>query len=103
MPATTVSRWDDLIAEPGGAVRRTLFAGAGADLKRVEVPAGTTVPRHDHDHEQFLLVMAGHATLTTAEGEAELRPGSVVRFEAHAWHAADFHENTVLVEVNLRA
>lgn len=101
MPTTTVSHWDDLPVQQAGDVRRILFAGAGADLKRVEVPAGTSAARHQHDHEQFIMVLSGHATLTTSEGSAELVPGSVVRLEAHAWHAAEFHRDTVIVEVNL--
>ncbi|MCR6630902.1 MAG: cupin domain-containing protein [Magnetospirillum sp.] len=95
-------RWDDLPAEETNAVRRTLFPGEGADLKRVAVPAGTTAPRHHHEHEEFILVLEGRVILTTADGTFPLTPGSVVRLRAHAWHEAVFEADSVLVEVNLK-
>ena len=84
-------------------MRRTLFQGLGADLKRVAVPAGQTAPRHHHDHEQFILVLEGQARLLTADGTFPLAPGCIVRLEAGAWHEASFETDTVLVEVNLKS
>lgn len=101
MPRTTILTWDAVPPAVTAGVDRREVPGTGATLRRIVVPAGTTAPRHSHDHEQFLLVLEGRALLRTAEGEAELRPGTVVRFDADAWHAAEFTADTVLVEVNL--
>lgn len=102
MAECVVTHWDDLAVEESGGVGRALFGGSGADLRRVAIPAGTRAERHEHPHEQFLMVLEGAALLTTAEGCRELRPGSLVRLAAGAWHAAEFRTATVLVEVNLR-
>jgi len=85
--------------EPGEAA--PILAGAGAVLRQVQVPAGTSAPRHSHTHEQFLIVTAGAGTLHCAAGEVALGPGTVIRLAAGAWHSAIFAEATVLIEVNL--
>jgi quercetin dioxygenase-like cupin family protein len=102
MPRTDVLTWDDVSPAVTDGVDRRAVPGTGADVRRIVIPAGTRASRHSHDHEQFLLVLEGRARLSTEEGEVELRPGSIVRFDAHAWHAAAFVSDTVLVEVNLR-
>jgi quercetin dioxygenase-like cupin family protein len=85
--------------EPGEAAQA--LAGTGAALRQVQVPAGSTAPRHSHTHEQFLIVTAGAGTLHCQAGEVALVPGTVIRLAAGAWHSAIFTEATVLIEVNL--
>jgi len=77
------------------------LAGEGAVLRQVQVPAGTVAARHSHEHEQFLIVTAGHGTLHCAAGEVALVPGTVIRLAAGAWHSAVFTAPTVLIEVNI--
>ncbi len=79
-----------------------LLAGAGASLRQVQLAAGTVAARHAHEHEQFLLVVAGSGTLQCQAGEVPLLPGTVIRLAAGAWHSAMFTEATVLLEVNLK-
>lgn len=102
MPRTEVVSWNDVPAVPAEGVERREITGTGASLKRIDIKAGTVAARHSHDHEQFLLVLEGFARLQVESGTIELRPGTVVRFEPEAWHGAEFVEDTVLVEVNLR-
>ena len=102
MPRTDVLAWDDVPAAVTDGIDRREVPGTGAAVRRIMIPAGTTAPRHSHDHEQFLLVLEGRALLQVAEGPVELRPGTIVRFDPDAWHAAEFLTDTVLVEVNLR-
>ncbi|SOD98142.1 cupin domain-containing protein [Caenispirillum bisanense] len=102
MSACRTYHWDELPADVAGGVRRMLIAGEGGDLKRVEIPAGTTADRHEHPHEQFVLVLEGTGRLTTAEGTVALRPGTVLHIGAGTWHAAVFETATVLIEVNFR-
>ena len=85
-----------------GVAKQTI-GGAGASLVRVVVPAGTRAGRHHHDHEQFVHVVAGSGELETEQGLAPFGPGSVFHFPAHAWHAAHFVTETVLVETNLQS
>ena len=84
---------------PAGARRRAI-EGAGAGLVRIVVPAGAKAPRHSHDHEQFVQVIAGSGTLETEQGRVAFGAGSVVHFPPEAWHAAEFETETVLVETN---
>lgn len=102
MPGCHVYEWTNLTAVETGAVRRTLVGGDGADLKRVEIPAGITAEKHEHPHEQFILVVEGRGRLTTVEGTTGFASGTVFRLEAHTWHSAVFETDTVLVEVNLK-
>lgn len=101
MDAVVIHHWSEVPAEEAAGVRRAAIAGSGVQLKRVEIPAGTVAPRHEHPFEQLIQVIAGTATLTTAAGTARLVPGTVVRLAPHTWHAAEFEADTVLVEVNL--
>ncbi len=78
------------------------FAGEGATLRQVQVPAGTVANRHSHAHEQFLIVTAGAGTLQCETGEITLQPGALIRLAAGAWHSATFAEPTVIIEVNLK-
>ncbi len=102
MPATDIVPWDAVPPAVADGIERREVPGNGATLRRIAVPAGTRAPRHAHDHEQFLLVLEGRLLLETEAGTATLSPGTVVRFDPDAWHAATFPVDTVLVEVNLR-
>ena len=99
-----VLRWQERSAEPGanGVTRRRL-EGAGATLVRVEIPAGTRAAEHEHAHEQFVEVLSGAGTLTTAAGERPFGAGDVFRFPPGTPHSAVFDEDTVLLEVNVGA
>jgi len=99
---TAVFHWDDVAPYGDAKADRRILHGAGGDLKRVMVAAGTVAARHEHDFEQFFLVIEGTGVLTCAEGEVALRPGVVVHFQPHAWHEAVFETAAMLVEVNFR-
>jgi len=48
-------------------------------------------------------VEKGRLQLTTEEGTRLVVAGQVFRFAPDSWHQALFEEDTVLLEVNLRA
>jgi len=98
MPGASVTQWN---LTPGTGQEAAVVPGDGASLKRVNVPAGRRADRHSHPHEQFVLVVSGAGQLECEAGMVELRPGTVLRFAAGAWHSAEFTQDTVLVEVNL--
>ena len=100
--AATVVSWDEIPPESSGeSVRKRRVTGAAAELVLVEVKAGTRAGRHSHAHEQFVQVITGNGVLETEAGTREFGPGSVFHFLPHAWHAAEFRTDTVLVESNL--
>ena len=99
-----VLRWEGRAAEAGAnGVRRRRLEGAGATLVRIELPAGTRAAEHAHSHEQFVEVLSGGGTLTTAAGERAFGPGDVFHFPPDTPHAATFERDTVLLEVNVGA
>jgi quercetin dioxygenase-like cupin family protein len=97
---TEVFHWDEIPPYGDAKADRRLIPGGGGDLKRVRVAAGTVADRHEHDFEQFFLVVAGEGVLTCGLGEIRLRPGVVVHFAPNEWHSAVFDTATELVEVN---
>jgi quercetin dioxygenase-like cupin family protein len=103
MPLTTVYRWNDLPGESSSGVIKRAVSGRGASVKHIEIPAGCSAERHSHDHEQFVLVLEGSGTLQCDCGPVDLKPGTVIHFNKHAWHSAIFDTRTLLLEVNLAA
>ena len=93
-----VAQWS---VQPGATTPSAMLPGAGASLRRVDVPAGRVAERHSHAHEQFVIVVSGGGRLQCEAGDVELRPGTTIRFAPGAWHSAQFAEATVLIEVNL--
>lgn len=101
MPNASVSHWSAIPGQGNAGVERKMLPGAGASLMRVQIAAGTEAGRHSHEHEQFVLVVAGTGRLECEAGPIELRPDTVIHFEPGAWHSAVFETDTVLLEVNL--
>ncbi len=102
MSGTDIFHWDEVVPYGDEKADRRLITGGGGDVKRVMVKAGTVAARHEHDFEQFFLVITGTGLLTIAEGDVVLKPGVVVHFQPRVWHKAIFETDTVLVEVNFR-
>ena len=101
-PDAHVLRWRELASEEGaGGVARRRLGGEGVSLVRVEVPAGTVAAEHAHAHEQFVEVLAGAGTLTTAAGTRGFEAGDVFRFPPGTAHSATFARDTVLLEINV--
>ncbi len=94
--------WDDLDAVIAGpTVSKKIAPGLGASLIRLEIKAGTAAGRHAHPFEQFVQVISGGGTLDTEDGSERFAAGSLFHFPPGTWHAAQFDEDTVLVETNL--
>jgi quercetin dioxygenase-like cupin family protein len=102
MASTRHFHWDNITPYGDEKADRRIIPGQAGDLKRVAVKAGTIAAQHEHDFEQFFFVAEGTGTLTCAEGEIPLRPGTVIHFDPNAWHHAVFETDTVLFEVNFK-
>lgn len=103
MNAVSAYRWSEIAPHGDAKADRRLIKGAGADLKRIVVPAGTTAKRHSHPFEQFFYVERGAGRLHCEAGEIALEAGVVIHFARDAWHSATFDAETVLIEVNLES
>ena len=100
MAATEFFHWDNIAPYGDTKADRRVIAGQAGDLKRVAVKAGTVAARHEHDFEQFFMVVEGTGVLTVEHGDIPLKPGVVIHFAPNAWHSAVFETDTVLIEVN---
>ena len=98
---TILQHWDELATEGTSPVSKRRLPGAGASLVRVEIKAGTKSAKHSHAHEQFVQVISGRGTLETEEGRQSFTSGSLFHFPPETWHAAEFDDDTILVETNL--
>ena len=97
-----LQHWTHLPAELAGPpVSKRRLAGVGANLVLMEIAAGPQAGRHSHGYEQFVHVLSGAGMLETSEGRQSFGAGSLFHFPAETWHAAEFDENTILVETNL--
>lgn len=83
-----------------GVAKRTI-EGQGLSFVRVDIAAGTSAPKHSHEHEQFVHVASGTGSLDTEQGSRRFGPGSVFHFPPDTWHAAVFETDTVLLEANM--
>ena len=94
--------WESLPIEEGpGGVRRRRHCGERAELVMVEAPAGGAAPRHNHEFEQFVQVLAGEGELECDAGARPFKPGTLFHLPRGTWHAATFKADTVLLETNL--
>ena len=95
--------------EPAGYLCRAVRVGQHIGAKRLgmsvyELPAGQAIcPYHfEWTDEEWLIVLAGHATLRTPEGENVLEPGDTVCFPAGpdgAHHVRNATDETVRVAI----
>jgi quercetin dioxygenase-like cupin family protein len=82
----------DRVYEPMEGWRRTALATHDDfNCELYEKPPGHASPMHSHDNEQISIVVEGHLTLHTDEGEYELGPNDAVRLDANETHS---FENT---------
>ena len=101
---TMLQHWNELPQHAANSnVGKRTVEGIGASLVQVVIKAGTKANRHSHSHEQFVQVLSGSGVLDTEEGRKPFEAGSLFHFPVGAWHAAEFDEDTILVETNLQA
>jgi len=71
-------------------------------LARVTLAKGAVVPKHQHVHEQFAVVLEGALLFKLGEDEREtirVSAGQVLHLPSNVWHAADVLEATVVLDV----
>ncbi len=98
-------RWDDLPRESvTDAISRRLVTGERGMLAHVYLDAGSVVPRHAHDNEQFTYILDGalRFSLGPEDGEREelvVRAGEVLHIPSGVPHEAEALEDTVDLDV----
>mgnify|MGYP000877990831 CR=1 FL=1 len=82
-----------------GLYRRTMATGERMMVVEIYLESGTTIPTHQHMHEQAGYVVSGKVEFTIAGAAYTLLPGDTYAIPGGVDHQAHAHEDTVLVEV----
>ena len=101
--SATLHSWEEVPNERvSPTLDRRLISGERVMLAQVQLREGGTVPRHQHQHEQFTCVVAGalHFRLGEDGGEeVTVRAGQVLHLPSRVWHEADVLEDSVVLDV----
>jgi quercetin dioxygenase-like cupin family protein len=70
----------------------------GADVLFASYPAGTSIPTHTHDTDNYGVVTRGEIILTVGDQTTRIGVGQWYHVPPHAPHSADFDEQTDEIE-----
>jgi quercetin dioxygenase-like cupin family protein len=73
---------------PHDGVRSRRLDSDALTVIRYELEARATYPPHTHEHEHYLLGVAGHATAAIGDATVELAPADLIRVPAGMLHGA---------------
>jgi len=79
-----------------GVIGRSL-SGERCTLNRVELAPGSSVPQHDHPHEQIGLVLEGRVMMTIDGVAHDLGPGDAYVVTAGVRHGARVDDSGAVV------
>lgn len=71
----------------------------GADVLFASYPAGTAIPPHTHDTDNYGVITRGELILTMNGEEKRIGTGDWYHVPAHTEHAADFEVDTDEIEL----
>lgn len=92
--------WDAVPAEQvAGNIERRIISGEKEMLVRWAFTKGTHAARHNHPHEQVVLMVSGRLKLTVGDEAATLGPGDIVLIPPDVPHEADALEDTVVIDI----
>lgn len=74
------------------------LAAEGCDVLFASYPAGTEIPEHDHDTENYGVITAGELILITGGEERRYGPGEWYHLTPNQPHAARFEVETSEIE-----
>ena len=101
----THSRWDTVaVDEPMPLVRRQKIIGSNAMISRFELGQGCEVPAHQHENEQFAMVLSGRIRFLVGSPEDGQREvivsgGEVLHLPANLMHSAHVLADAVVLDV----
>ncbi len=99
-------RFADLPADsPMPQILRRRVTGDKAQIDEIRVQAGCKVPSHQHDNEQFAIVLSGRLRFTIGDPRdteaytVEVEGGGVLHLPPGVPHAAEVLEDAVVYDV----
>ncbi len=96
-------RWDAIPLERvTDAISRRLVTGERAMLAHVHLDAGSVVPRHSHENEQFTYILEGALRFRLGDEDPEelvVSAGEVLHIPSGVPHEAEALEDTLDLDV----
>jgi len=83
----------------GGSIRGHYAHGERLTIGEVVISAGTTLPMHDHPHEQVTYVLSGQMEFTVGERTGVAGPGEVVLIPGGVRHGGRTLSDCRLIDV----
>ncbi len=104
MARASVSRWADLEVEhPMELIDRRRIVGERMMLAHVTLHEGFMVPSHQHENEQFAVVLSGRMRFVVGSGDESevlvLGAGEVLHLPSNVPHAAEALETSVVLDL----
>jgi quercetin dioxygenase-like cupin family protein len=65
----------------------------------INIKAGSTLPRHQHPHEQISLMIEGKMEMCVGEERCLLEPGTIKVIPSNTPHSAQAHTDCILIDV----
>lgn len=78
---------------------RTLALGERTHLTEFRLAKGTTIPGHEHPHEQTGYLVSGRLTFVIAGDTFEAEPGGGWNIPGGVSHAVQVLEDSIVIEV----
>ena len=97
-------RWNELNTDrPLPLIDRKRIIGDSMMISHVTLHAGFSVDSHQHENEQFAVVLSGLIRFTIGKGddtaELTLKGGEVLHIPSNVPHAAEAIETTVVLDL----
>ena len=86
--------------EVGEGIRRKVLATSGSCMVVLYfLKKGSLVPMHNHEEEQFGLVIEGEIIFRTERGEVRLGKGESYHLSAWEKHSAEAVEDSLVIDI----
>jgi len=92
--------WETVAVEQlTDSIRRRMIVGSREMLVRWEFRKGALAARHNHPHEQIVMMIEGKLQLTVGNTSTTMTPGDIVVIPPDVPHAALALEDTVVLDI----
>ncbi len=75
-------------------ITRKMIAGEKGMVARIFLKKGAIVPEHQHENEQFTIILSGALEFTIGDRKIVVRPGEVLEIPGNVPHSAIALEDT---------
>ena len=92
--------WETVPAEQlDDHITRRMIVGEKAMLVRWQFKKGALAARHNHPHEQVVVMVSGKLRLAVGDAETIMGPDDIVLIPPQVLHEAEALEDTVVIDI----